>query len=291
LIETSVPWRYYIADLLGSVRAVVDETGDVKENRDYDPWGVPMDQRQYVAGDKALEQFSGQELDDETGWYHFGQRDLMAIYGRWPSPDRFADKYPSHSPYSYALNDPIGFVDVNGDTLDIQGSRDFTQEVYDAIIYLEKAGVAGVLEYLHNSPETITITEGSGLNDFYYNPDTNTIVFNPFSALETVDNKGNPTGELQTPALGLLHEGGHAKNDIDGTTDLTPRFDGYTNNEEYNVIQYVENPAAIILSEPTRSNHGGIPFRTTCSTCINRAPTPKPPSLIEKFKNFILGGN
>jgi RHS repeat-associated protein len=117
VINASGSKRYYIADLLGSVRAVVDETGDVKENRDYDPWGVPMDQRQYLQGGQALEQFSGQELDDETGWYHFGQRDLMAVYGRWPSPDRFADKYPSLSPYSYAANDPIGFVDVNGDSV------------------------------------------------------------------------------------------------------------------------------------------------------------------------------
>ncbi len=116
-ISASGDKRYYISDLLGSVRAVVDETGVEIENRDYDPWGVPMDQRQYVSGDKAHEQFSGQELDDQTGWYHFGQRDLMAIYGRWPSPDRFADKYPSHSPYSYALNNPVGFIDVNGDSI------------------------------------------------------------------------------------------------------------------------------------------------------------------------------
>jgi RHS repeat-associated protein len=113
-ISTSGAKRYYIADLLGSVRAVVDETGDVKENRDYDPWGVPMDQRQYLQGSKANEQFSGKELDDETGWYHFGARDLMAVYGRWPSPDPLADKYPSVSPYVYAMNNPLIFIDPDG---------------------------------------------------------------------------------------------------------------------------------------------------------------------------------
>lgn len=111
--------RYYLKDLIGSVRAVVDQTGDTKENRDYGPWGILLDERQYVEGAETTEKFSGKELDEQTGWFHFGQRDLMAILGRWPSPDRFAEKYPSMSPYSYAANDPVRLIDVNGDTLNI----------------------------------------------------------------------------------------------------------------------------------------------------------------------------
>ena len=41
----------------------------------------------------------------------------MAPFGRFPSPDRYADNYPSLSPYQYAANNPIIFFDANGDTI------------------------------------------------------------------------------------------------------------------------------------------------------------------------------
>jgi len=41
----------------------------------------------------------------------------MAPFGRFPSPDRYADNYPSLSPYQYAANNPINFIDVNGDSI------------------------------------------------------------------------------------------------------------------------------------------------------------------------------
>ena len=35
------------------------------------------------------------------------------------SVDRFADKYPSISPYTYVLNNPLRFTDLTGDTVDV----------------------------------------------------------------------------------------------------------------------------------------------------------------------------
>jgi len=293
---------YYLTDHLGSVRVTVNEQGDPVGWDDYYPFGlaepVPKTfgmpgRTQNASNPNDDQKFTGYLLEQQgdLGIYHAEARMYDPVIGRFMSVDRRAEKYPESSPYVYVTNNPINFTDMSGDTLDPQGSKQFLAEVYDAIIYLEKAGVAGVLQDIHNSPITIRITEGTGLNDFYYDPENKEIVFNPFSALETVDGNGNPTGNSQTPALGLLHEGGHAKNDIEGTTDLTPRTDGFTNNEEFNVIMNVENPAALILGEPTRNNHFGIPFRTTCSTCTNRAPAPKTPSLIDRFFEFFTGGN
>ena len=42
---------------------------------------------------------------------------LISAIGRFPSPDRFADEYPSLSPYQYAVNNPVNFIDVNGDSI------------------------------------------------------------------------------------------------------------------------------------------------------------------------------
>lgn len=53
--------------------------------------------------------------------------------GRFFTQDRFADKYLSMSPYQYGANNPLKYVDVNGDSIWIQdGTLHITGAVYDA---------------------------------------------------------------------------------------------------------------------------------------------------------------
>ena len=39
------------------------------------------------------------------------------MVGRFTSIDRFADKFPYQSPYTYAGNNPLRFTDINGDSI------------------------------------------------------------------------------------------------------------------------------------------------------------------------------
>jgi RHS repeat-associated protein len=62
--------------------------------------------------------FTGKERDEETGYGYFGARymdhELMTM---WLSVDRYADKYPSISPYVYCAWNPIRLTDPTGDTI------------------------------------------------------------------------------------------------------------------------------------------------------------------------------
>ena len=62
--------------------------------------------------------FSGKELDDETGYSYFGARYYDPNISIWLSVDPLSDEYPNHSPYTYALNNPIKVIDPNGMSTD-----------------------------------------------------------------------------------------------------------------------------------------------------------------------------
>jgi RHS repeat-associated protein len=116
--------RYYLTDLLGSVRAVVDGTGAVVQAQDFYPFGLPMDRRSRQQGTPAEENFTGYEYDRETGLLYAGRRMYLGALGRFTTRDRFEDKYPSLSPYQYAANNPALIVDVNGDSLYVENEED-----------------------------------------------------------------------------------------------------------------------------------------------------------------------
>ncbi len=63
--------------------------------------------------------FTGYENDDEGGLdiYHAGARGYDPVLGRFMQIDRFYDKYPNMSTYQYGGNNPLYFIDVNGDSL------------------------------------------------------------------------------------------------------------------------------------------------------------------------------
>lgn len=68
-------------------------------------------------GNKYL--YNGKELQDDLGldWYDYGARFYDPSLGRFFSQDAFAEKYIDFSPYQYGANNPILFIDVNGDSL------------------------------------------------------------------------------------------------------------------------------------------------------------------------------
>jgi len=64
-------------------------------------WGTPY-------------QYTGQELDDVTGLYYYGARYYDPQVSNFIGVDPLASKMPSWSPYSYAFNNPILFIDPDG---------------------------------------------------------------------------------------------------------------------------------------------------------------------------------
>ncbi len=80
---------------------------------------MDMPGRQYSSTNGYRFGFNGKEKDKDVtaGDYDFGARIYDARLVRWLSVDNCFSKYPEYSPYVFAINSPIIFVDVDGNDI------------------------------------------------------------------------------------------------------------------------------------------------------------------------------
>jgi RHS repeat-associated protein len=123
--------RYVSVDHLGSTRLLTKGSGALAERHDYQPFGEELwagvNGRTEADGYPAAPlvsgtdlRFTGKERDAETGLDYFGARYYSGAQGRFASPDKpFADQHAydpqSWNLYSYARNNPLRFVDLQGE--------------------------------------------------------------------------------------------------------------------------------------------------------------------------------
>lgn len=102
---------YYLADHLGSTRSLVGEDGSVTAAYDYWPYGKVL----ASSGDESTHfRFTGHERDAESSLDYMLERAYAFNMGRFLRPDPMQDEYPGISPYAYAANNPLKYVDPDG---------------------------------------------------------------------------------------------------------------------------------------------------------------------------------
>ncbi|PKV50686.1 RHS repeat-associated protein [Aquimarina sp. MAR_2010_214] len=112
-------------DHLGNIRLSYKDSNkdgkitqsEIVEEKHYYPFGLQHKGYNFaVNGRKHNYGFGGKEEQDGLGldWHDFGARNYDASLGRWMNIDPLAEQYLSLSPYNYTMNNPIFFVDPDG---------------------------------------------------------------------------------------------------------------------------------------------------------------------------------
>ena len=126
--------RYYkyvfqFKDHLGNVRlsysdndlnGSIDPATEIIEESNYYPGGLKQKgyNNNIIGGNDLAQQwkFGGKEYNQELGlnWYDITARNYDPALMRWMNIDPLAEQMRRHSPYNYAFDNPIYFIDYDG---------------------------------------------------------------------------------------------------------------------------------------------------------------------------------
>jgi hypothetical protein len=183
--------------------------------------------------------------------------------------DPESQKFPDWSPYDYALENPLKYVDPDGKEVRFANgtSAAFQKQFRAAVQYLNKHGASGMLRQLEESKTVYYLKEGPGHTN--YDHKARTINWDPSMGVVTNED------QFLSPTTVLNHEVDHTlqhdQNPDQYMSDRKTPDAQYDNKEEKRVIEGSEQETARKLGdikggEVTRKDHKGSKFKTTGPT-------------------------
>lgn len=145
----------------GTVKSFTD-AADVLSLLEYDEFGFP------VSPQKSMYGFSGKRFDSRTGFYNFGFRDYLPVFGRFSSEDPALD---GRNWYAYCAGDYVNFFDPDGLIMK-KTDEQYMQDMGEALLgnsTYEKAKSQGCV--VTTIAETLSALTGNMVSNSFINND------------------------------------------------------------------------------------------------------------------------
>ena len=106
---------WYHPDYLGNTEYITDMAGEPYQYFWHSPWGETwVDQHAGTGSYSSPYRFNAKEWDGETGNYYYGARYYSPSTSLWLSVDPMASNGLNLTPYSFSFNNPVVFLDPDG---------------------------------------------------------------------------------------------------------------------------------------------------------------------------------
>jgi RHS repeat-associated protein len=185
---------YQYKDHLGNTRVSFGKNSagalEIVDANDYYPFGMNhLKSGNSFFGSSSYKnyKYNGKELQ-ETGMYDYGARFYMADIGRWGVVDPLAEKMTRHSPYNYAFDNPIRFIDPDGMAPD-----DIITTVLKSTVTKGANGKSQLIQRDVNVKMTLTVVNlaGANLSKTMFNKSSGSVSINEFEGTGLKSWEGN----------------------------------------------------------------------------------------------------
>ena len=118
--QTTPEYQYFLKDHLGNTRVAFYDEGEILQMNDCYTFGMEFTGR---LGGNIKYRYNAKEMQDDAiggvglDCYDYGAKFYEPGIGRFHTQDAFAEKYLDFTLYQYGANNPIKFIDINGDSI------------------------------------------------------------------------------------------------------------------------------------------------------------------------------
>ena len=226
-----------------------------------------------------LYKFNGKEEQTETQWIDYRMRMYDPTIGRWNHIDPLAGNYMSYSPYSYALNNPILYIDPDGAAVGdpiknlvvlIGGDWDLNEVVNDLLkngnenwtvkIADDYEGAASIVDEVTNGGENML--DNLVINSHEFNGGIN------------ADGKGVQNKDV------VLYNHGMSEGDEFQNPDMMYALGKSMSKAKYSKISAMQSMASNV-------SEGGNVIFTACTACSNENGMELGKNLVQSFDGRV----